>query len=99
MTDVMLRVSPSVDVEATLRQVHEDRALGGYHTGRMNEGDAYMFGYLQAVRDVGLITDMEHMGWKFRMSKCPGPVGGGQKWCAYCGEIGDGIPMHPREDD
>lgn len=77
---------------ALLAAQHEERALGGV-------GDEHLEGYLLAFRQTGLLNDMEYEGWKARLERCPGPLGGGQQWCAYCGTVGDAgySLMHPPE--
>lgn len=66
-----------------LEHQHEERALGpGWP-----EPDGFLAGYVFAFWQLGLLNDMEYEGWVARIEWCPGAVGGGQVWCAYCGDV------------
>jgi hypothetical protein len=59
------------------------RALAG---GRGDAQHAYVVGLIDAFRVAGVLTATQASLWVMALDRCPGH-GGGQVWCAYCGEV------------
>lgn len=74
------------EVEEWLSARWRDLSTGGLRV-TFAEAIAYLDGQIDALRIVGLINAVEKDGWRARIRACPGHEGGGQVWCAYCGDL------------
>lgn len=68
--------------QTILIDLWNDLSTGGHGLSRMN----YAKGYIDALKDVGLISREEQDGWTQAIGECPGHTNC-QVWCSYCGRI------------
>lgn len=76
-----------------LEVIYANASIDGHAAGHRAEG------VILTAKLLGIFDDHDERVWMARFEVCPGHSGGGQVWCAYCGDLPDDAPVTPEPAD